>query len=159
MRRGGNNHCQAHKQGGSWISHSLFMKFFDPSDVSASAEGPNLGMPALTRSLTRQATKGASGPITTSPTLHHHHHPAPSAPTGGWTPTCCTHRGERHPQSAACTHQGDKPPSTAATGGERPPLCQHPAATGGARHLLLPFKDRGRTPGGLFTSYCAVSFF
>ena len=46
------------------------MKFLEPSNAAASDEGPKLGIPALTRSFERPATRGASGPTTTSPTPH-----------------------------------------------------------------------------------------
>lgn len=46
------------------------MKFFEPSKAAASADGPNVGIPAFTKSFARPETKGASGPTTTSPTPH-----------------------------------------------------------------------------------------
>ena len=46
------------------------MKFLEPSKAAASAEGPKVGIPALSRSFARPATRGASGPTTTSPTPH-----------------------------------------------------------------------------------------
>lgn len=53
-----------------YLSQMLFMKFLEPSNAAASEEGPKVGIPALTRSLARPATRGASGPMTTSPTPH-----------------------------------------------------------------------------------------
>ena len=46
------------------------MKFLEPSKAVASDKGPNVGIPALTRSFARPETRGASGPITTNPTPH-----------------------------------------------------------------------------------------
>lgn len=51
-----------------YLSHNFFMKSLDPSSAAASEVGPKAGIPALTRSFTRPATNGASGPTTTSPT-------------------------------------------------------------------------------------------
>lgn len=53
-----------------YLSHKRFMKSFEPSKEAASEDGPKVGIPALTRSLARPATRGASGPITTSPIPH-----------------------------------------------------------------------------------------
>jgi len=54
--------------GMSYLSHKFFMKFLEPSKAAASADGPKVGIPALTNSFVRPATSGASGPTTTSPT-------------------------------------------------------------------------------------------
>lgn len=43
------------------------MKSLEPSRAAASDEGPKVGIPALTRSFARPATRGASGPTTTNP--------------------------------------------------------------------------------------------
>uniref|UniRef100_A0A0A9FQQ8 Uncharacterized protein n=1 Tax=Arundo donax TaxID=35708 RepID=A0A0A9FQQ8_ARUDO len=51
-----------------YLSHSFFMKSLDPSNAAACDEGPKVGIPALTRSFARPATRGASGPTTTNPT-------------------------------------------------------------------------------------------
>lgn len=51
-----------------YLSHKFFMNFLEPSKAAASADGPNVGIPAFTRSFARPATRGASGPTTTNPT-------------------------------------------------------------------------------------------
>jgi hypothetical protein len=53
-----------------YFIHKFFIKSFDPSKAAALAEGPKAYIPAAWRSSTRPATRGTSGPTTTSPTFH-----------------------------------------------------------------------------------------
>ena len=47
--------------------HRSLVKPFDPSSRAAAAEGPKTRMPCASRWSANPATRGASGPTTTSP--------------------------------------------------------------------------------------------